>query len=181
MREIQLYGDHSVKIDDNSQSLELVFDGKAMLRLELTDRGPVIAIEAPNLGIRTSGHLDLESESMCIKTRGDFVHQVGGNLSQVVAGNHSMDVRDDVHLRAQAIRAHALTGSMDLKANDDLSLAGLRVLHNVPTDEERRQMIAKAETFGELMACPAYDPKAPRRLEFGAPIDRGDWNHGTDE
>ncbi len=175
MQEIKLK-DHTLSVHAQDNRLELSFKGQTMLHIHLGEDGPVVAIEAADLSLKTKGRLAIDSGSLHIRTRGDFIQQVGGNGYERVAGNKEIDVRDDLQISAQAMRAHAVTGSMDFKANDDLSLSGLRVLHNVPTEDERLELVAKAQSFGEMMACPAYDPKVPRRLPFSKPLERSDWD-----
>lgn len=181
MNDITLAADHHLRINQQRDLLELEFNGHAVLSIQLSDAGPVVSIEAAALRMKAQGKMEIEADSLHLRTHGDLVQDVGGHHIQKVAGNQQVDIRDDLLIQAQAVRTHALTGSMDFKANDDLSLSGLRVLHNVPSEQERLAMVAKAETFGQLMNCPAFDPKAPRRLDFGSPLAREDWeNHGTE-
>jgi hypothetical protein len=126
-------------------------------------------MDAPKVTIRNQGALALEADEITLRSRGNMIHEIGGDLEHRVNGNVKLQARDDIDITAQSAHLEANRGGLSLKASDDLALNGLRILHNVPTEEEIFAQYRKVETFGELMACPAYDPNSPRRMERGKP------------
>lgn len=174
-RSIQLGSDYHLNISTQGDLITLSNKHGQGLQIKLTAEGPVVEIQAPQLTIRNSGDLKLEAQRLYLKSQGDMVQESGGDFLQRVAGNHAVDVRDDFSMKAQAMDMEASHGGMALKANDDLSLEGLRVLHNVPDEETLAEQYEKVRTFGEKMKLPAYDPNTPTRLAKGTPVVREDW------
>lgn len=175
---LALAENHSLEVEPGGSALVLKQGESAIMRIVLTPCGPELVFDAPNLAIRNSGSLTFEGQDIHLRARGHLNQEVGGNLRQRVGGSQAVEVREDATLSAQAISAEARTGSMALRANDDLALNGLRILHNVPTQAELKAQYAKVKTFGDLMSCPAFDPNSPRRLDWGQPIPNEDelWN-----
>lgn len=173
---IDLAAGHQLAISEDGQHLTLTNVQGLRLNLQLTADGPVLDLDAPNLTIRNQGNLHLEAEHVHLKSRGDMVQEVGGHFVQRTSGDHKLQIRDDLHVEAQAMALEAKQGELDFKASDDISLQGLRVLHNVPRKEELEAALEKVETFGDHMALPAYDPNSPQRLPKSKPRPREDWD-----
>ena len=172
---LQLAAGHTLAVLESGALLEITHAGGVKLCIRLTESGPVLEMDTPSLTIRNRGALALEGESICLKSRGVMSLESGGGFSQRVGGDCRIAVRDDMEIRAQAVGMEAETGGMALKANDDLDLKGLRILHNVPDQEEAAARLNKAATFGETMKCPAVDHGGPRPLGKGKPLPREDW------
>lgn len=159
----------ALEVADGGTQLTLTAgNGQAMI-IRLTSEGPTIEMDVPQLTIRNRGALALEAGEIALRSRGDMVQEVGGNLEQRVHGHARAHIRDDLDVRCQSAQVEAHRGGLFLKASDDLSLQGLRVLHNVPSEQELVAQYEKAQTFGELMACPAFDPTSPRPIPRGEP------------
>lgn len=172
---IQLGSDYHLNISSQGDLITLANSQGQGLQIKLTADGPVVEIQAPQLTIRNSGDLKLEAKRLYLKSQGEMVQESGGDFLQRVAGNHAVDVRDDYCLKSQAMDLEASHGGMALKANDDVSLEGLRILHNVPDEETLAEQYEKVRTFGEKMKLSAYDPATPTRLGKGEPVTREDW------
>jgi len=177
-RGIALGRNHELQISADGCELVLRQGESRLLKLVLTEKGPELHFDAPQLAIRNTGALSLEAGEIHLRSKGDLVQEIGGDLVQQVGRNQKVAVAGDSFHSAQATRLEARTGSLALQANDDLALNGLRVLHNVPSEEELRQKYAAVRTFADLLSCPAFDPSSPRRLDWGQPLEDEDvaWN-----
>lgn len=173
---IDLAEGHQLAISDDGKLLSLTNLKGLNLQLRLTPEGPVLDFDTPNLTIRNQGNLNLEADNLCIRTKGKMVQDVGGDFQQRTSGHHHVAVRDDLRMEAQGMALEAVRGELDIKASDDVALEGLRILHNVPREEDIEAAREKVRTFGEFMALPAKDPKSPRRLPRSEPIKRNDWD-----
>lgn len=162
----------SLRVDQEGTLLELCREAQCALRVELTENGPVLRFDAPQLKIVNSGGLELEADRIALRSRGDFVQETLGDFKQVTHGDHQVHVRDDMSMKAQAVSLEAELGEMSIRASDDVALNGLRVLHNIPSLEEIEEAYAKVKSFGEAMQCPAFDPRSPRRMRPSKPKPR---------
>lgn len=173
---IELAEGHRLSISEDGKSLSLTNVKGLNLQLRLTPEGPVLDLDVPTLTIRNQGDLKLEADNLHIKTKGQMIQEIGGDFEQRISGHHHLAVRDDLRVEAQALGLEAVRGELELKASDDVALEGLRILHNVPREEDIEAARAKVETFGDFMALPAKDPNSPRRLPNSKPVERKDWD-----
>lgn len=174
-RVVALAERHVLKIDGQGRHVVVEnLDGSGV-HIEITPNGPVLRFDAPMMKIENSGDLCFEAGNISLRARGHLTQEVGGDLRMRAAGDFHLAVRDDAAIDAQAINLHAQRGELSLKATDDVALNGLRILHNVPSEEELIAQYEKAKTFGELMSCPAVDPQSPRRLPKSSPVKRETW------
>ncbi|PIE02685.1 MAG: hypothetical protein CSA81_05890 [Acidobacteria bacterium] len=150
-------------------------DNGSPMVIKMTAEGPVIEMNAPKVVFKNTGCLSLEAKTIEMKTSGNMNMDIGGTCSQRIAGNMNLDVRDDIHMKAQAGSIDAVRGGFSVSATDDLDLKGLRILHNVPHEEEVLEQLEKARTFGEFMKCSAHNPNGPKKLKPGEPVERKDW------
>lgn len=165
-----------LSVDEDESRLEITTrEGEIELRVEITPTGPLLRFESANLALRSAGELDLECDELNLRSRGDTRLACGGDFQQRVSGNHSVAVRDDARFTAQAIDMVAELGDLALEANDDVALDGLRVLMNVPSEEEVARRRAAAKSFADYLALPAIDEKDAGRLPRSTPKARPDW------
>ena len=174
-RQVTLAKGFTLEIGHRGEELRILSDHGTPLKICITEQGPIIEMDAPRVHIRNTGDLCLEAAQIEFHAHKNMSLNVGGNCTQTVAGNMDIKIRDDFSLNAQAASLEAVRGGMALKASDDLDLQGLRILHNVPSEEELLEKLAKVTTFGEFMKCPAYDPQSPRKLKAAPPVPREKW------
>ena len=149
-------------------------EGEVELKIRITKEGPVLSFELVNIALNNTGNVNIECEALNVKTRGASEFDIGGDLTHRIAGNYAMAARDDSNFSSQAVTVEAEFGDLTLKANDDLSLNGLRVLVNVPSDEELKVMKEKAKTIQDRLELPVeYDGAG--RLPKTPPKQREDW------
>jgi plasmid stability protein len=83
-------------------------DGSCVLRIVMSEAGPVVQLSAATLEVVAASTLSLRAERL-----------------EVHAGSAVIDVENDLALRAQR-------GGMSLEANDDVDIRGERVRLNSP-------------------------------------------------
>lgn len=149
--------------------------GEVELQIRITPEGPVLVFDQARVSIQNSGNIDLECEDLDIRARGRLMLESGGDSSHRVAGNYTVDVRDDAEIKAQAVDVHAQLGELSLRANDDVALNGLRVLLNAPTQEEIEERRRAVQSFKDVLELPVVAKGAPRRLPKTPPKRRGEW------
>jgi hypothetical protein len=149
--------------------------GEVELQIRITPEGPVLVFDQARVSIQNSGNIDVECEDLELKARGRLTLESGDDTVHRVAGNYSVDVRDDAEIKAQAVDVHAQLGELSLRANDDVALNGLRVLLNAPTQEEIERKRREVRSFKDFLELPFVAAGAPRRLPPSAPKKREDW------
>lgn len=150
-------------------------EGVVELRLRITESGPVLSFDQANLSLENTGAVSLECDALHVKTKRASELDIGGDLTQRVAGNYRVEARDDSFFSAQAVNIDAELGELSLKANDDVSIQGLRVLVNVPTEQELAEAKRKVKNLADRLALPFEDPTSGGRLPRTAPKRRDDW------
>lgn len=115
-RSVQFRSGQSLDIvrDETSEHLLLrAENGACIMRIEMTDRGPVFVIQGDAIAISANSVLSLRAPHL-----------------KVEADSISMDVRDDVDIQARQISATARLGNILIHANDDVNIKGERVRLN---------------------------------------------------
>ncbi|HEY0137070.1 MAG TPA: hypothetical protein VGB85_23465 [Nannocystis sp.] len=123
--QIELAGQHRVEIRraPGSDTLELIGrDGRLVLAIEISERGPVLRFEGPALTLRASGELALEARHLTLRADESLALVSGGDLHLVAAG--------DLHSTARIQTITAELGDVKIEANDDVRIDGERVLVN---------------------------------------------------
>ena len=122
---IELAGQHRVEIRraPGSDTLELIGrDGRLVLAIEISERGPVLRFEGPALTLRASGELALEARTLTLRADESLALVSGGDMHLVAAG--------DLHSSARIQTIKAELGDVQIEANDDVRIDGERVLVN---------------------------------------------------
>jgi hypothetical protein len=148
--------------------------GEVELRVEITAAGPVLRFTSIGLALSAAGALSLDCDELSLRSRGRMRLDCG-DFEHVVSGGHRLAVRDDARLTAQAVAIEAETGDLDLRANDDVAVGGLRVLLNVPSDEEIAAHRAAASDLRAALAAPVACADGTSRLPRSIPRKRDGW------
>ncbi len=166
----------TLSVDRRENTLEIWSnEGAVELKVRLTEEGPVLVFDHAKVALKTSGDLELESRNMSLRARGRLTMESDEDCKHRVGGSYSVSVRDDAHLRAQAIDISAELGELSMKASDDIALNGLRVLLNVLSQEELDKKARRATTLRELLELPFNSPGGPQRFPKTPPKEREDW------
>jgi hypothetical protein len=122
---LELAGQHRIALrrDDALDTLELIGrDGRVVLAIEVSERGPVLRFEGAGLAIKAAGELSLEAKRLTIRAEEALALSTGGDLHLVAAG--------DLHSTARVQTITAELGDVRVEANDDVRIDGERVLVN---------------------------------------------------
>lgn len=178
-RALELAHGRRLTVARGERSLELTSEaGEVELRVEITSAGPVLRFSGAaggggKLSLRHEGDLELEADDLTLRARGEMRLE-SGDFHQQVDGGHELTIRDDSRVTAQAIDLEAETGDLSLRANDDVAMDGLRVLMNVPSEEDVRRKRAEAKTIEQVLELPFVQPDDAGRLPRSLPRKRSD-------
>ncbi|HVY37303.1 MAG TPA: hypothetical protein VHM31_05190 [Polyangia bacterium] len=129
---LDLAGRHQLVVErsDRGDSLRLVSpDGATPIVIEVTSGGVTLRIGAPHVAIEAAGDLSIAADRLALRGRQEVSVSSGGDLQLVAAG--------DLESRAQGQLLRAERGSVDVKASDDVKLAGERVMVNCDETVDR--------------------------------------------
>lgn len=124
-REIILRGDRTLTVEDIGErsTLRIVAPtGEVELTLEVGALGPTLRLRAVNLAIEAQKDLTISAESVTLRAAGQLRLESGGDVTAI-----------------------AQSGSMQLRANDDVAVDAERILLNSPTTAPAKTW----EEFGE--------------------------------
>ncbi len=129
---LELAGRHRLVIERSGEgdALRLVApDGSTPIVIEVANGGVTLRITAPKVALEASGDLSIGADRLALHARRELTVSSGGDLALVAA--HDMESRAQAHL----VRAEQ--GSVDVKASDDVKLAGERVMVNCDETVDR--------------------------------------------
>jgi len=129
--------------------------GEVELQVRLTDRGPVLRLDAAAVELVSSGEMKMRSRSLSVETEEGISLRAGR----------------DLEVSAQAASIRGRRGEVAVDANDDLVLNGARVLLNAPTEEEVARQREAVRDLKDYLALPAEVPGAPVRLPPSEPVE----------
>ncbi len=122
---IELAGRHRVDIrrGDGVDALELVaHDGKILLSIEISERGPVLRFDGPALTIRARAAPARDAQNLPLRPEISLTLTPGGDLE--------FSAPPDLRSTARQQKITAELGDVRVEANDDVRLDGERVLVN---------------------------------------------------
>jgi hypothetical protein len=122
---IELAGQHRIELRRNGESdtIELIGgDGKVVIAIEVSERGPVLRFEGPSLTLKAAGELALSARKLTLHADEALTLRTGGDLELCAAG--------EIRSTATAQTIIAELGDVRLDANDDVKIDGERVLVN---------------------------------------------------
>lgn len=97
--------------------------GQVVLRVTLTDEGPVLAFEAAELELTGTRALRMDAESIEVST-GSLRTYVGGDVETRITGARHTRIDGAEHLEAASLQTQANTGALDLRAAGRIALDG---------------------------------------------------------
>jgi hypothetical protein len=124
-RTIELVAEQKLHVTSHENENELCLTdntGKRVLSIKITESGPILNLDTQSLTIRIQGELTLEAEHLKLHGHRALSLSSGGDLKIQALG--------DVSNSGRAQRIEAQRGNVDLKANDDVTLDGLRIRLN---------------------------------------------------
>lgn len=98
-------------------------DGKVLLRVTLTDAGPVLCFEAADVELRGTRTLRVDAEVMEVRA-GSLRSYVGGDVEMRVGGTRHTRIDGADLLEADGIQTQANSGAVELRAAGRIALDG---------------------------------------------------------
>jgi hypothetical protein len=98
--------------------------GEVVLRIEVTDAGPVLSFSSAEIELHSAGALRLDAATIEIASRGDVSIDAAGSLRQHVGGHLHTRVGADARLEAANVELLADDGHVDVLAIERVRLDG---------------------------------------------------------
>jgi hypothetical protein len=101
--------------------------GDVVLRIEVTDAGPVLSFSGASLDLEATRGLRIAAHDVSIEATGDVSLSAGGSLRETVAGDHHTKVTGDERVEAANVQLQASGGSVGVRAMGRIALDGEHV------------------------------------------------------
>jgi hypothetical protein len=98
--------------------------GEIVLRIVVTDAGPVLSFSGASIEVAATQRLRLEGQEVSVRASGDVTIEAGGSLRERVGGDHHTSVAGDERLEASGVEVQASAGSVGLRAMKKIALDG---------------------------------------------------------
>jgi len=98
--------------------------GEIVLRIEVTDAGPVLSFSGASVELSATRRLRLAAEEVSIEASKDLSLAAGGSLRERVAGDHHTKVAGDERVEAASVQIQASTGGVGVRAMEAIRLDG---------------------------------------------------------
>jgi hypothetical protein len=98
--------------------------GAVILRIEVTDQGPVLSFSGAALELSATQSLHLRADAIDIEAKRDLNLAVGGALTEKVDGDHHLHVGGAERVEAAAIELQASKESVSVRAMGKIALDG---------------------------------------------------------
>jgi hypothetical protein len=98
--------------------------GAVILRIEVTDDGPVLSFSSAAVELTSTRRLHLRADEIAIEATRDLTLAVGGALTETVGGDHHLRVGGAERVEAAAIELQASKESVAVRAMGKITLDG---------------------------------------------------------
>jgi hypothetical protein len=98
--------------------------GEVVLRIEVTDAGPILSFSGASLELAATQRLHLAAREVSVEAVGDVSLTAGGSLRETVAGDHHMKVAGDERVEAANVQIQANDGGVGVRAMERIALDG---------------------------------------------------------
>jgi len=115
------------ELESGEEADRLVIRGKrgeVVLRVEITDRGPLLSFSSAEIELSASRRIALAAPELALSARGDITLEAGGSLRERVAGDHHTEVGGQERLEATSIEMQASRGHIEVLANQAVNIDG---------------------------------------------------------
>ena len=108
--------------------------GDVVLRIEVTDAGPVLSFSGASIDLEATRRVRLAAQEVSIEAKGDMTLAAGGSLRETVAGDHHTRVEGAERVEAAAVEVQANDGAVGVRAIGRIALDGAHIgLNDDPT------------------------------------------------
>jgi hypothetical protein len=98
--------------------------GEIVLRIEVTDKGPVLRFSGADLELSAAGRLHLSARDVSVEAAGELALSAGGAPREQVGGDRHTIVAGDERLDAARVELQANSGGVAVRAAQRISLDG---------------------------------------------------------
>jgi len=122
---IELPANQKLLIENSDKTSVLTLidsEGKASLSVTVTDQGPVLHLSGASLILQTEGNLAIDAKNVAIHGRESVAFSTDGNMN--------LQAKGELATKANAQSITADLGNVDIEANDDVAMKGLRIKMN---------------------------------------------------
>lgn len=98
--------------------------GEVVLRVEVTDAGPVLSFSGASVELVGTRRLRLAAEEVSIEAARDVSIEAGGSLRERVGGDHHLRVAGDERVEASNVEVQASAGAAAVRARGRIALDG---------------------------------------------------------
>lgn len=98
--------------------------GDIVLRIEVTDAGPVLSFSGASIDLVAAKKLRLQAEEVSVEAAGDMALAAGGSLRERVGGDHHTRVAGEERLEASGVAVQANERSVAVRAMGKIALDG---------------------------------------------------------
>jgi len=98
--------------------------GEVVLRIEVTDAGPVLTFSGASIELAATQRLRLAASEVSIEATGDVSLMAGGSLRETVGGDHHSKVTGDERVEAANVQLQANVGAVGVRALGRIGLDG---------------------------------------------------------
>ena len=110
---------------DNSDRLVIrARSGEVVLRIEVTDAGPVLSFSGASVELQATQRLRLAAREVSIEATGDISLSAGGSMRESIAGDHHTTVAGDERVEAANVQLQANDGAVGVRAIGRIELDG---------------------------------------------------------
>lgn len=148
--------------------------GEVVLRIDVSDAGPVLSFKAAQLELTATGHVAIRGESVEISAERDLSLASGGDQHDLVAGARHSRIEGEDRLEASSIAIQASAGALRAKACEGIYLDADRIgLNDDPLPQPFPWSSLADDLAREEAVLPAPpSPAAPRPIPLPPPGDR---------
>jgi hypothetical protein len=98
--------------------------GEVLLRVTMTDRGPVLSFESAEIEIAAARKLALSADEIAVEARRSMSTTVGGDVREMVSGTRHTAIAGEDRLEAAAVQVQASERGVDVRAMGRIALDG---------------------------------------------------------
>jgi uncharacterized protein (DUF2345 family) len=98
--------------------------GDIVLRVEVTDAGPVLWFSGASVNLQATRRLRLAAEEVSVEASGNVSLSAGGSLRETVAGDHHARISGDQRVEARNVELQASAGAVGIRAMKKIALDG---------------------------------------------------------
>lgn len=102
-------------------------EGNIVLRIEVTDAGPVLSFTGATIDLVATKNLRIEAEDLSLQAKRTMVVETGGSLEERIHGDHHTRVDGDERLEAAAVELQANKKAVSVRAMEKIALDGERI------------------------------------------------------